>query len=62
MASSGKKRTTMSKINREIRLRDKRAEKAVRKSARKLGDAHRTADLSTRVAVPEDVTIESEAA
>lgn len=36
MASSGKKRTTMAKLNRESRLREKRAEKQTRKAARKL--------------------------
>lgn len=36
MGSSGKKRTTMAKLNRESRLRDKRAEKQARKAARRL--------------------------
>jgi hypothetical protein len=35
MASSGKRKTTMAKLNREAKLRDKRAEKAARKDARK---------------------------
>jgi hypothetical protein len=35
MASSGKKKTTMAKINREGRLRERRQEKAARKDARK---------------------------
>jgi hypothetical protein len=39
MASSSKKRTTMAKLNREQNLREKRAEKAERKSARKLAAA-----------------------
>jgi hypothetical protein len=34
MASSGKRKTTMAKLNRESRLRDKRAVKAARKDAR----------------------------
>ena len=38
MASSGKKKTTMAKLNRESRLRDKRAVKAARKDARKQGE------------------------
>jgi hypothetical protein len=37
MGSSGKKRTTMAKLNRESKLRDKRADKEARKNARKLG-------------------------
>jgi hypothetical protein len=36
MASRGKKKTTMAKLNRETRLRDRRIEKAARKEARKL--------------------------
>ena len=37
MGSSGKKRTTMAKLNRESKLRDKRADKEARKTARKSG-------------------------
>jgi hypothetical protein len=36
MASNAKKRTTMAKLNRENKLRDKRIEKQARKDARKL--------------------------
>jgi hypothetical protein len=36
MASSGKRKTTMAKLNRESRLRERRAEKQARKEARKL--------------------------
>ena len=35
MASSGKRKTTMAKLNRESRLRDKRAAKEARKADRK---------------------------
>jgi hypothetical protein len=35
MASGGKKKTTMAKLNRESRLRERRAEKDARKRARK---------------------------
>jgi hypothetical protein len=35
MASSGKRKTTMAKLNRESRLRDKRVVKAAKKDARK---------------------------
>ena len=35
MASSGKKRTTMAKLNRETKLRERRMEKQARKDARK---------------------------
>jgi len=36
MASSAKKRTTMAKLNREQKLRERRIEKQARKDARKL--------------------------
>jgi len=39
MASSGKQRTTWAKLNRESKLRDKRADKEARKAARKLNAA-----------------------
>jgi hypothetical protein len=35
MASSSKKRTTMAKLNRESKLREKRQDKLMRKEARK---------------------------
>jgi hypothetical protein len=35
MASSGKKKTTMAKMNRENRVRERRAEKEAKKDARK---------------------------
>jgi|RhiMetdeSRZDD1v2_1073273.scaffolds.fasta_scaffold1978339_1 hypothetical protein len=35
MASKGKKKTTIAKINRESRLRERRLEKEARKAARK---------------------------
>jgi hypothetical protein len=41
MASSGKKKTTMAKLNRESKLRERRLDKQARKDARKLGlDPH----------------------
>jgi hypothetical protein len=36
MASSGKRKTTMAKLNREGKLRERRMEKQARKEARKL--------------------------
>ena len=42
MSSSGKKKTTMAKLMRESKLREKRAEKQVRKDARKLAAADRS--------------------
>jgi hypothetical protein len=40
MASSGKRKTTMAKLARESRLRERRAEKQARKDARKRAAAH----------------------
>ncbi|TMK97009.1 MAG: hypothetical protein E6G34_12815 [Actinobacteria bacterium] len=39
MASSGKKKTTMAKLARESRLRERRQEKQAKKDARKLASA-----------------------
>lgn len=40
MASNGKKKTTMAKLNRESKLRERRIEKEARKRSRKLGATH----------------------
>jgi hypothetical protein len=40
MASSGKRKTTMAKLNRERRLVERRQEKQARKDARKRASAH----------------------
>jgi hypothetical protein len=40
MASGGKKKTTMAKLNRERRLLERRVEKQARKVARKRAAAH----------------------
>jgi hypothetical protein len=40
MASSGKKKTTMAKLTRENRLRERRLDKQAKKDARKLAPAH----------------------
>jgi hypothetical protein len=40
MASSGKRKTTMAKLNRERRLVERRVEKQARKDARKRAAAH----------------------
>ena len=39
MASSGKKKTTMAKLTRESRLRERRLDKQAKKDARKLAPA-----------------------
>jgi hypothetical protein len=40
MAGSGKKRTTMAKLTRESRLRERRLDKRAKKDARKLAPAY----------------------
>ncbi len=40
--ANGKKKTTMAKLNRETRMRERRHEKAARKAARKLDAANGT--------------------
>ncbi len=40
MASSGKQKTTMAKLTRESRLRERRLDKQAKKDARKLAPAH----------------------
>ena len=42
MSSRGKKKTTMAKLNREARLRERRSEKVARKEARRDAAAHPT--------------------
>ena len=52
MGSSAKKRTTMAKLNRESRLRDKRVEKQARKAARRLTAASDAAEAVYRAVGP----------
>ncbi len=40
MASSGKRKTTMAKLTRESKLRERRLDKQAKKQARKLAPAH----------------------
>ncbi len=47
MGSSGKKRTTAAKLNREGRLREKRFEKEARKAERKRSAAHDSVEVAT---------------
>jgi hypothetical protein len=44
MASSGKKKTTMAKLTRESRLRERRLDKQAKKDARKRAAAHQAAE------------------
>jgi hypothetical protein len=44
MASTGKRKTTMAKLTRESRLRERRLEKQARKHARRQAAAHSAAE------------------
>ena len=60
MASSGKKKTTMAKLSRESRLRERRLDKKARKDARKQAAANGPIDSETAVlddSRPDDATI-----
>jgi hypothetical protein len=46
MASSGKKKTTMAKLSRESRLRERRLEKKARKELRKQASAEQADDAA----------------
>jgi len=50
MASSGKKKTTMAKLTRESRLRERRQDKQARKNARKLAAANGETDPESTLA------------
>jgi hypothetical protein len=55
MASNGKRKTTMAKLQRESRLRERRAEKKARKDARKLAprdDPEAPAEFGPEAAQP----------
>jgi hypothetical protein len=52
MASSGKKKTTMAKLARESRLRERRLEKQAKKDARKQAPTHDPDQPSDTVSAP----------
>jgi hypothetical protein len=56
MGSSAKKRTTMAKLNREHKLRERRLDKQARKEARKQAAAERAPsdDMPGEATVPTD--------
>ena len=56
MASSGKRKTTMAKLNRERRLMERRLEKQAKKVARKQAAAHEASD--TTPATTDQSTVE----
>jgi hypothetical protein len=50
MASGGKKKTTMAKLNREARLRERRQEKQARKQARREASLHSASQPADAIA------------
>jgi hypothetical protein len=62
VGSSGKKRTTMAKLNREVRLRDKRVEKQARKAARKLSAERDAVEAGSGPDEPGTAAVEPEGA
>jgi hypothetical protein len=52
MSSRGKKKTTFAKLNRESKLRERRAEKQARKEARRMGPPEPVQDSETVPAEP----------
>lgn len=52
MASSGKKKTTMAKLNREAKMRERRLDKQARKDARKLAAIE---NPGGQIATPEEL-------
>ena len=59
MASSGKKKTTMAKLTRESRLRERRLDKQARKDARKRAAAAGPAEPGDAIAAATSETAES---
>ena len=63
MASSGKKKTTMAKLTRESRLRERRLDKQAKKDARKQTPVHHTDrpgdTLNTTTGESADPTVEA---
>jgi hypothetical protein len=59
MSSRGKKKTTMAKLNREARLRERRSEKVARKEARR--DAVANPPLPDEDHAVEDLAVEDHA-
>ena len=63
MASGGKRKTTMAKLNRESKLREKRQDKLARKNARKFAAENPGSVLGEDTALPGgDADVETGAA
>jgi hypothetical protein len=60
MASSGKKKTTMAKLNRERRLRERRIDKQAKKDARKQASTDQPEQFGDALANADDQSISRE--
>lgn len=60
MSSRGKKKTTMAKLNREARLRERRSEKVARKERRLAAAAAPDHDVPDQDAADDEVTLSDE--
>jgi hypothetical protein len=56
MASNGKKKTTMAKLTRETKLRERRLDKQAKKDARKRAAAEGPAEVAVLAGDDEDLT------
>jgi hypothetical protein len=61
MASTGKRKTTMAKLSRESRLRERRVEKAARKRARKEAAANPPSETDEPTLGDEEIAPEQDA-
>ena len=62
MASSGKRKTTMAKLNRERKLRERRIDKQAKKDARKQAATGQDEQFGNALASAEDESISREPA
>lgn len=60
MASSGKKKTTMAKLNRERKLRERRIDKQAKKDARKQAPTHQQGQSGDALTSDDDQSIPRE--
>ena len=60
MASSGKRKTTMAKLNRERKLRERRVDKQAKKDARKHAAAHEDEQSGDTLSTADDQSVPQE--
>jgi hypothetical protein len=60
MASSGKRKTTMAKLNRERKLRERRVDKQAKKDARKQAATHEDEQSGDTLSTTDDQSVRQE--